>query len=180
MLSQIPTTFHNSLMTERTFLFHYTCWFEHKLKFPFYSFTFYFFLVITLISNSFVTEVHIHWQKMAVADYQAVLQICWTRFLALQVHIKVHLIRGIKRPWRLNFSEDKGRTIPIATNHPFCSGFLFPWTVFWVVSIKQKSLTQNYSWENACHTVSLLPAISWEVGVILYLAPCLGVFFHSS
>lgn len=51
----------------------------------------------------------------------------------------VHLVRGMKRPWRTNYSEDKGGVTQTATNKPVCSGFSFPWTVFRVVSVKRKS-----------------------------------------
>lgn len=88
--------------------------------------------------------------------YQAIFHIYWTRFLVLHVHMQVCLIRGMKRPWRTNYSEDKGGITQTATNHPICSGFLYPWTASRVFFLWNKRVwLRSYSRENANHSVSL-------------------------
>lgn len=74
-----------------------------------------------------------------VAGDQAVLQIYWTTFLAVVAHMPVRLVRGMKRPWRTNYSEDTGGVTQTATNNPVRSGFSFPRTVCRVISVKRKS-----------------------------------------
>lgn len=148
-LPQIITTSHNSLMIKIAFylieLEIMMCGLEHKFKIPSHPFLLYFSrsrllqTFQTVLSQTCISF-NRRWPWCGIKPFKFISP----EFLVLCVHIQVHLARGMKRPWRTNYSEDEGRVTQRATNHPVCSGFLFPWNVLRVVSVKQeKSLARE-------------------------------------
>ena len=162
---QIITTSHTSLMIKIALylieLEIMICGLEHKFKIPSHPFIFYFsWSRLLQIFQTVLSPRCISFNRRRLWCGIKPFMFISPEFLVLCVHMQVHLARGMKRPRRTNYSEDKGRVILGATNYPICSGFLLPWNVFRVVSVKQKkSLARELQLGKclpSCAAVSLL------------------------